>query len=303
MLGPEVQFIMPELPEVETVARGLNGSICGERITAVEILRKESVAYPLAGKQFSRKLVGLVFENFFRRGKYILSTLSDGSTFIAHLRMSGRLVVKAPDVAEDKFLRVRICLASGRELHFEDMRVFGRLWHVPSNSSPEKVCTGLASLGKEPLSELTVAHLKACFKGKKQPVKSSLLDQRIVAGIGNIYADECLFLSEIHPQRSAGSLNDEDLERLLGNIKLVLTDAIAAGGSTLRDYTDSQGVNGNYQNLAWVYGRAKETCRNCPSIIERVKLAGRSSHFCPVCQPLKRSRGVKSPHLSKSKAR
>jgi len=188
-------------------------------------------------------------------------------------------------------------LASGRELHFEDMRVFGRLWFKPKGKTFEDVIPSLVQLGVEPLESLTSAHLSSAFKGKNQAVKTALLDQHILAGVGNIYADESLFLSGIHPTIAAGKVSDEQLNRLVENVQLVLSRAIESGGSTLRDYTDSSGVNGNYQNLAWVYGREGEPCRQCSSLIERIKLNGRSSHFCIQCQPLKRkiSRPIRKP--------
>lgn len=318
---------MPELPEVETVARGLNKIITGERVKDVEVLRQDSIAYPLKKAEFERLLKGHVFQRAWRRGKYIVIELSEGARLVVHLRMSGRLVVRhlgacragsrasqpwrsqpgnpksqrlsrssagvpassmrSSRDSQPNFLRVRILLESGRELHFEDMRVFGRLWYVPAGSKLEKVVSGLGQLGVEPLSELTSDYLFEALKGKRQPIKSALLDQRIIAGIGNIYADEALFLSGINPQCPAGDLSLSQVERLIANINSVLCRAIELGGSTLRDYQDIEGVNGNYQDTAKVYGRKGESCRNClRGKIERVKLAGRSSYYCPNCQPL-----------------
>lgn len=310
---------MPELPEVETVKRGLQLALAGDAIVAVEVLRDASIAFPDVDA-FIAALPGHKFGQVLRRGKYLLIELDRGAGLACHLRMSGRLIVreasesgarvskparaakaatkaatpatklakKTKTIRAPQFLRVRIMLASGRELHFEDMRVFGRLWFKPKGKTFEDVIPSLVQLGVEPLESLTSAHLSIAFKGKNQAVKTALLDQHILAGVGNIYADESLFLSGIHPTISAGKVTDEQLSKLVEKVKLVLSRAIESGGSTLRDYTDSSGVNGNYQNLAWVYGREGEPCRQCSSLIERIKLNGRSSHFCIQCQPLKR---------------
>lgn len=284
---------MPELPEVETVARGLNKFIVGETIKSVEVLRNDSIGYPEVDS-FKRLLKGHTFETTTRRGKYIIVGLSAGAALVVHLRMSGRLVLKEKKQTEKdikasvakNFLRVRIILVSGKELHYEDMRVFGRLWYVPSGTSVEDVVSGIASLGVEPLSHLTAEYLLDAFRGKNQPVKNALLDQRIIAGIGNIYADESLFLANINPLQPAGKLKLQQLVVLSKKIIEVLSRSIELGGTTLRDYSNLSGVNGDYQNAAHVYGRTNEKCSACGTRIERVKLAGRSSHFCPKCQPI-----------------
>lgn len=274
---------MPELPEVETVKRGLQLALAGDAIVAVEVLRDASIAFPDVDA-FISALPGHKFGQVLRRGKYLLIELDRGAGLACHLRMSGRLIVReasesgakasktaraakaatkaattstksertAKTIRAPQFLRVRIMLASGRELHFEDMRVFGRLWFKPKGKTFEDVIPSLVQLGVEPLESLTSAHLSSAFKGKNQAVKTALLDQHILAGVGNIYADESLFLSGIHPTIAAGKVSDEQLNRLVENVQLVLSRAIESGGSTLRDYTDSSGVNGNYQNLAWV---------------------------------------------------
>lgn len=275
---------MPELPEVETVARGLNKIILGEVVKEVKVLRDESVGHPTK-TQFERLLKGHAFENATRRGKYIVIDLSHGAKLVVHLRMSGRLVVRKK-FGEPSFLRVRILLESGRELHYEDMRVFGRLWYVPQGAAVNEVVSGIGDLGVEPLTDLTAEYLHKAFKKKSQPIKNTLLDQRIIAGIGNIYADESLFLSGINPLRPASSLKKDEIEVLVQQIIKVLERAIELGGSSLRDYSNLEGVNGNYQDTSQVYGREGEKCKKCKTKIERTKLAGRSSHYCPKCQPV-----------------
>jgi formamidopyrimidine-DNA glycosylase len=277
---------MPELPEVEIVCRGLNKKLAGDSVIAVDVFRSESIAYP----KFATAIIGKTFEKFWRRGKYILASLSDGSGFAAHLRMSGRLLLDPPIKRKSQFLRVLLKLKSARELHFEDMRVFGRLWYIPKNKTFGDIIPTLNELGIEPLDHLSGRKLLAIFKNKKQSIKSALMDQRLIAGIGNIYADESLFHAGIHPLTPAGRLKLEQLDSLSRAIMEVLKRAIEAGGSSIRDYRDSEGVNGQYQDRAQVYGRTKKPCRVCGHAIERVKVAGRSTHFCPICQRVARSR-------------
>jgi formamidopyrimidine-DNA glycosylase len=274
---------MPELPEVETVCRGLAKEVIGERIKSVKVLRHDSIGSP-SWTDFQKNLTGHVFRKIRRRGKYILIDLDKDAGLVCHLRMSGRLLLAEQGKIEGPFLRVRIVLASGRELHFEDMRVFGRLWYVPTGKKFEEIVPTLGKLGLEPIAELTATDLKKLLKKRKQTIKSLLLDQSVISGVGNIYADESLFQAGIHPGRAAGSLKSLEVEKLTATIKAVLEQAINLGGSTLRDYTSAEGVNGRYQHQAWVYGRTGENCRACNNLIERIKIAGRSSHFCPLCQ-------------------
>jgi formamidopyrimidine-DNA glycosylase len=274
---------MPELPEVETVRRGLAQSLPGKIITKVEVLRKESIGYPKP-VQFSRALLGLSFLEVHRRGKYLLFKLSNGAGLACHLGMSGRLLLLKAETVPSQFLRVRITLNDGLELRFEDMRVFGRLWFISPKQSFDEIIPGLAKMGPEPLDKLNGALLLDLFKRKSQVIKSTLLDQNILAGIGNIYADESLFKAGIHPQTASGAISSLQAKRLAKAIQTVLSNAIDLGGSTLRDYTNSEGVNGNYQHQAFVYGRTGKSCLICQSAIERIKIGGRSSHFCPTCQ-------------------
>lgn len=276
---------MPELPEVECVLRGLAASLAGERIMQVEVLRAQSIAHPSA-KQFEKLVPGHKFAEFVRRGKYLLMQFDDGSGMACHLRMSGALVVKTRKEARDKHLRVLFKMDSQKELHFEDMRVFGRLWYVQSGTSFQKIIPALEKLGPEPLTDLTVEYLQEKFSNCRRAIKAALLDQELIAGIGNIYADEVLFLSNLHPQEKAADINTKKLALLLNNIQCVLNQAIVAGGSSIRDYKNSQGVNGNYQNEALVYGRHGQACHHCGKTIKRVKILGRSAHFCPRCQKI-----------------
>jgi len=296
---------MPELPEVETVRRGLEALLKGDAIKSARVLREASIEYPDV-RTFEKSVRGHSFVSVARRGKYLLLQLDDEAGLACHLRMSGRLIVrqgavkKSPkksasgegakvDTREPQFLRVIFHLESGRELHFEDMRVFGRLWYKPKGASFEQIIPTLAELGVEPFDDLDGKYLQKAFSKKVQAIKTALLDQRVLAGVGNIYADESLFLSGLHPATAAKLIKLHQLELLSNNIKMVLERAIISGGSTLRDYSDSSGVNGKYQNEALVYGREGEPCRKCGALIERMKLGGRSSHYCPFCQPKARA--------------
>jgi formamidopyrimidine-DNA glycosylase len=276
---------VPELPEVETVRRGLSTSLVGQKIAGVEVLRPQSIGFPLPA-DFVQSLRGHSVLDVSRRGKYLLIHLDQGAHLGVHLRMSGRLLVTGPDQPLGPHVRVRIFLDQDLELRFEDMRVFGRLWYVPQGKAVEAVITGLQHLGPEPLDNFSGKDLSDRLRKRTQPIKTALLDQGVVAGIGNIYADESLFGAKINPLRPAQSLTLAELDTLTTVIQSTLRRAIALGGSTLRDYTDSRGVNGNYQEEAWVYARKGAPCRICGTPVERIRLAGRSTHFCPHCQPL-----------------
>lgn len=276
---------VPELPEVETIKCGLEAEILGLGIVSVQVLRPASVGFPSPGK-FSAGLRGKSFASISRRGKYLLIKLSPEGLLVVHLRMSGRLLAMAKGQRKSNHVRIRFQLTAGKELVFEDMRVFGRIWYIGPGKKVEEVVSGLGDLGPEPLSdEFDSTYLLRCLNKRSGPIKAALLDQSLLAGVGNIYADESLFLSGIHPGRSARSLKERELENLIFNIRAVLRKAIERGGSTLRDYVGATGVNGNYQHQALVYGRAGKPCRECQFAIEKLKIAGRSSHFCPRCQP------------------
>ncbi len=274
---------MPELPEIETIVKGLRSELTNDVISHAVVLREASIGHP-SNEDFMRLLPGHGIERVKRRGKYILIELSDKASLVIHLKMSGRLLLKKKKSKQNKFLRVFLTLKSGRELHFEDMRVFGRMWYFSSNQKPADKIKGLKTMGVEPLEDLDVKYLKPILKKKTAPIKNVIMDQAIIAGVGNIYADESLFLAGIKPSRKAGSLKDAEIKILIESIIKVLTTAIRAGGSSMKDYTNLEGVNGNYMSQSFVYRRTGENCRKCQTQIERVKIGGRSTHFCPRCQ-------------------
>ena len=290
-MGEPSPEAMPELPEVETVRRGLQGHSAGQRIEAVQVLRARAIAHPPDPELFCLALRDTRVGEWQRRGKYLLAPLahaadgSDAGTWGVHLRMTGQFLWLEEERDPCSHTRVRFWLEGGRELRFVDSRSFAQMWFVPAGSPPESVITGLTRLGPEPFSEaFDVPYLQRKLKGSTRPIKSALLDQSLVAGIGNIYADESLFAAGITPQTPAGRLRGPQLQRLHQAVVEVLTVSIGEGGTTFSDFRDLSGVNGNYGGMAWVYRRAGQPCRQCGTTIERHKLSGRSSHWCPRCQ-------------------
>ena len=293
---------MPELPEVETVRRGLNQLTLRQTIQTVIIHLERTVAYPTASDDFCAGLSGGAIAQWHRRGKYLIAELkapqpsapNSSSTNAqdlpkgwlgVHLRMTGQLLWMDRKEPIQKHCRVRLLFSGDKELRFVDQRTFGRMWWVPPDKTQAEVITGLQRLGPEPLSShFSLAYFKQALKRRHKPIKNALLDQAIVAGIGNIYADESLFLSKIRPTTFCDQISDRHLKTLHASIIEVLETSIMEGGTTFSDFRDIKGINGNYGQVAWVYGRTGEPCKTCEMPIERLKLAGRSTHFCPRCQ-------------------
>lgn len=280
---------MPELPEVETVCKGLNQVTLKQKIVGVEVLLKRTIAYPLFIEDLEQNLKGLSIAKWFRRGKYLLANLTDQETpagyLAVHLRMTGQLLWLQQNTPVSTHTRVRFLFEEDQELRFIDIRTFGKIWLISPQHQPEEIITTLQTLGVEPLStQFTQEYIAQKLSKSKNKIKNVLLDQGIIAGIGNIYADEALFESKIHPETIAKTLTLGQIENLTKAIRKVLERAIEAGGTTIRDFKTVQGTNGNYGGVASVYGRYQKACHVCGTPIERIKLAGRSSHFCPQCQ-------------------
>ena len=290
---------MPELPEVETVRRGLQQQTTGLHIAAVVVHRARAIAAPPDATAFAKALQGSVVLGWSRRGKYLLASLArhpvdrsapaSGGHWGVHLRMTGQFLwINATDRGAKppcSHTRVQIVAASGAELRFVDTRSFGQMWWVPPGQAPETVITGLTRLGPEPFNEsFNAAYLEAKLSGSRRPIKNALLDQALVAGVGNIYADESLFAAGIRPHTPSGQLSAAQLETLHRSLVEVLEVSIGAGGTTFSDFRDLSGTNGNYGGVAWVYRRGGQPCRRCSTLIERTTLGGRSSHWCPTCQ-------------------
>lgn len=275
---------MPELPEVETVRLGLNQVTLNQPIRGGDVLLDRTIAHPTSSIDFLTGLNGTAIAQWHRYGKYLLAELSDGWLGV-HLRMTGQLLWLDQTEPLHKHTRVRLFFGDDRELRFVDQRTFGQMWWVPCDRDPKTIITGLQRLGPEPFSaDFSDDYLTQQLKNRRRPIKTALLDQALVAGVGNIYADEALFLSGIRPETLCVDLSPVQIKRLRLNIVRVLQDSINARGTTFSDFRDVSGVNGNYGNIAWVYARDGEVCRTCETLIQRLKLAGRSSHFCPNCQ-------------------
>jgi formamidopyrimidine-DNA glycosylase len=265
---------MPELPEVETIVRELRRHIIGKTIAAVRLFWPRSVEG--SENEFRRRLQNMTVAAVSRRGKYIGLESADGIFFTIHLRMTGKLVRELA-TRDRKHLRIQFTFSDGSALYFVDARKFGRLrlWPCRGESCP--------GLGPEPLRQATV--LAALLRVKtRRPIKSVLLDQTILAGIGNIYADEALFAAGIHPLTAAAALNPGQQKRLAASVPQILKLAVSRRGTTLRNYRTVEDRSGENQEHLNVYGRAGQPCFACGTPIEKIRISGRSSHFCPRCQ-------------------
>lgn len=275
---------MPELPEVETIRRDLESRVVGRRFTGVTIPADTGKAVPvLKGideASFREGIVGARIEGVERRGKYLALRLDTGAALVVHLRMTGALLHRRPEDAPERFLRAVLHLDDGSELRFTDMRKFGGFWLL--DDIDEAVS---APLGPEPLSEgFTVEGLAQSMAGRKAPVKAILLDQRHIAGIGNIYADEACFEARIDPRRLGATLTPSEVEALHAAVRSVLLFGVESRGASFKDYKDVAGESGSMHMHVKVFRRTGKPCFTCESIIERVKVGGRSTHFCPTCQ-------------------
>jgi len=283
---------VPELPEVETVRQGLNRVTLNQEIQGGDVLLDRTIAHPLSVGEFLTGLKNVSITAWHRYGKYLLaelikSDIGEAGWLGVHLRMTGQLLWVNQEEPLQKHTRVRLFFQNNRELRFVDQRTFGQMWWVPPSEAPASIITGLKKLGPDPFSaDYSVEYLVRKLKNRQRSIKTALLDQELVAGVGNIYADEALFLSGIRPETLCADLTVEQIERLRTAIIQVLQTSIESGGTTFSNFLNVQGVNGNYGGVAWVYGRTGEPCRVCGTAIQRLKLAGRSSHFCPKCQHL-----------------
>ena len=270
---------MPELPEVETIARGLDKRIAGDVIESVWLGSKseplKSPPAEIASTLQSRKIARVR-----RAGKHIVFDLEPAASnnggnaqWIVHLGMTGSLLVCPPDLERQKHAHAVVSLASGRELRFVDPRRFGRLSVIDIFEAP----------GKEPL-QISADEFAKLFRGRKTPIKSALLNQKLLSGVGNIYADEALFRAQVRPRRRASSLTHSELALLHKGLQRVLREAIKLGGSSVSDYVGADGEEGFFQLKHRVYGREGKPCLVCKTPIKRIVIAGRSSHYCPKCQ-------------------
>jgi formamidopyrimidine-DNA glycosylase len=272
---------MPELPEVETVKETLKLKVLNKKIKNVKVLYSNIIEYP-ASDIFIKELIGQTINDIKRRGKWLLFEL-DNYYLLSHLRMEGKYNIRNPKDSYDKHEHVCFEFTDNTELRYKDTRKFGRMHLICKDdlytSKP------LNELGLEPWDELlTVEYLKDKYKSKKNPIKTVILDQSIIVGIGNIYADEILFLSNINPFTKASELDGESLQKIIDNTRRVLTDAIKMGGTTIRTYTSSEGVHGRFQQNLLVHNHEGDLCPVCKNIIVKVQINGRGTYYCEKCQ-------------------
>ncbi len=273
---------MPELPEVETVVRSLAKHVTGDVIESAWFSEKPQT-FKSPPADIARVIEGARVERIDRQGKHIVIDLRRGAgpalqkaQWIVHLGMTGQLLVRKPDAELDKHTHVIAKMASGNEIRFVDPRRFGRTWVVTDEG-------GFEAGGHEPL-DVGFEIFAGLFRGRKTPIKTALLNQKLLRGVGNIYADESLFRAQVRPRRRAASLTRDELRRLYQAVQEVLTEAISAGGSSISDYVDADGERGLFQIQHRVYGREGEACVVCRTPIKRVVVAGRGTHYCAKCQ-------------------
>jgi formamidopyrimidine-DNA glycosylase len=273
---------MPELPEVETVRRGLEAPLLGRRLARVA-QRRADLRWPLPDR-FAERLTGRTVVRLDRRAKYILAHLDDGTVWLTHLGMSGRLFIATDNAAPPgPHDHIVVDTEEGRRITFQDARRFGMMDLVAADGLAGHRL--LRELGPEPLSDaFDGALLAERLAGRLTPLKAALLDQRTVAGLGNIYVSEALFRAGLSPRRMAGTVGQGRADRLVDAIKAVLTEAIAAGGSSLRDYVQASGELGYFQHAFRVYDRAGEPCGCGRAAVRRIVQSARSTFYCPACQ-------------------
>ncbi len=271
---------MPELPEVETIANGLNKRVAGATIESVWIGERRQPLKSTA-RAIAAMLEGARIKHVRRMGKHIVADLEETTgaprgQWIIHLGMTGNTLVAEPDTAIPKHTHLIARISTGKEIRFVDPRMFGKLAVVPTSKA-------FQAPGMEPL-QVSFAEFQKLFRGRNTPIKSALLNQKLLSGVGNIYADEALFRAGIRPRRRAKSLTRTELARLHAKLREVLYEAVEAGGSSVNDYVDSEGNEGFFQLRHNVYQRTGQPCLECKTEIKRVVVAGRSSHYCPSCQ-------------------
>jgi len=270
---------MPELPEVETVKETLKLKLLNKRIKDVDIYYDGIIAYPKI-EEFKKNIKNLTINNINRRGKWLLFDLNN-YYLLSHLRMEGKYFFKKTEEELEKHEHVVFHLDNNEELRYKDTRKFGKMYLIKKEDID--VIGPIKDLGLEPWDDnLTIEYLRNKYKNKKLPIKTVILDQSIIVGIGNIYADEVLFLSKLNPLIKANELTDIDLENIIKYTKEVLEKAIKLGGTTIRTYTSVDGVHGRFQNELLVHG--KENCPNCGQNILKIKVGGRGTYYCANCQ-------------------
>lgn len=274
---------MPELPEVETVRRGLSALVTDKKITGIELIYPKIILGD--PQEFIEKLTGQRFKKIDRRGKYLLFRFSGDLTMVSHLRMEGKYAVKKSDVPLDKHTHIVFELDDGTQLRYNDVRKFGRMQLVKTGTEDE--LSSLKKLGPEPRPDtFLVDDFYGKLQKKKKSIKTALLDQTIVAGLGNIYVDEVLWMTKIHPETKCFQITFEQAQQLHDNIMLELERAIKARGTTVFTFAGADAEIGSFQDQLHVYGKKDEPCSRCQTPIEKIVVGQRGTHYCPHCQKL-----------------
>lgn len=271
---------MPELPEVEVIKEGLKKKVKHRKITGVEV-RFSKLIKNVSPSLFRKRVIGKEVKEISRRGKFLIFSLDDSSFLVIHLKMTGQLIYCSPDEEVDKHTGIIFTLDNNFQLRFLDMRRFG----IVCLAKKLEEITTLANLGPEPLeNNFTSLVLKKILENQKRKIKIVLIDQKIMAGLGNIYAVEALYQAKINPEKRAYQLTEPEIKTLYRAIKAILKKAISARGTSTDAYRDSEGRKGRFQYQLQVYGRQGESCYRCGTKVSRIKISGRGTYFCPGCQ-------------------
>lgn len=275
---------MPELPEVETICRGIRPHIVGRRIERISHSGK-SLRTPIPVEEMRQLLMGKTIREARRRAKYIVAEMEDGSLLIIHLGMTGNLGIFSPEREMAKHCHLRLLLNDGMEVRYTDVRRFGSIQVVSPEESGEIESTIFKTAGPEPFSDdFNVEYLFQAAQSRTIPVKTFIMTNQIVVGVGNIYANESLFMAGIDPRRSAATIDMKSWQKLIECIRKVLTHAIECGGSTISDYVNADQERGYFQINLLVYGRDGEDCKKCGRNLEKKQLNGRATYLCKYCQ-------------------
>lgn len=271
---------MPELPEVETIVRRLRSYLIDQKIEAVQVVTPKILRIP--PRRFVEALTGSIIRKIRRKGKMILIDLDSGSTVALHLKMTGQLLMDPQVIPGDPHTHLVFHLSpQGSQMRYRDVRKFGFFDLLSGHPGETPACP--IQVGPDPF-EISFKRFYSFLNSRKRAIKSLLLDQSVISGLGNIYVDESLFQSRIHPLIKAGDLSEDQARVLFRNIKQILSRAIRLQGSTLKDYRKPDGKSGRFQNCFQVYGRTGEPCRACGSPIQKIRVGGRGTHYCAVCQ-------------------
>lgn len=274
---------MPELPEVETIRKTLAKFVLGKEIKDIDVLWPKIIKQPDDIEQFRHLLIGQTFQRIDRKGKFLLFYMDD-VVMVSHLRMEGKYRVVEKEIPVDKHTHVIFHLTNEQDLRYNDVRKFGTMHVFPIGK--ELIGKPLKQLGPDPFEEnYSFDYVYEKLQRTSRNIKAALLDQTIIAGLGNIYVDETLFLAQVHPEKRANTLSKQEAKRIYQYTEKILSEAVEQGGTTIRSYVNGEGEMGMFQQKLYVYGQEETACRYCGEIIVKLKVAGRGTHICPSCQP------------------